>query len=262
MDGRRGVQWMLWGSEIHWMLSKSILWIIRTKDIHRMLWYVSIGCFHPSDAFARKHPMDIVFTKNLGPGQVFSWTCHLSFDHLKCIFSFTIWRVSSPLPRVVDQPSTPPLAPPQWQRAATVHGEGWMVGSTSGSGSGYELGFLIRLLQDHQLEDGGSEAASSISSWLSNSCVETLSHLPPRRKLGGVTIIHPAFAQSTEEGECDGAAGTYQPTAEELTCYMGVLLRKTRKHLLTKVVISGMLLPITLAIDVIAVPFSFEINNS
>ncbi|KAI9631333.1 hypothetical protein KEM48_014475 [Puccinia striiformis f. sp. tritici PST-130] len=111
-----------------------------------------------------------------------------------------------------------------------------------------------------KIRGGCTRAASSISSWLSNSCVETLSHLPPRRKLGGVTIIHPAFAQSTEEGECDGAAGTYQPTAEELTCYMGVLLRKTRKHLLTKVVISGMLLPITLAIDVIAVPFSFEIN--
>ncbi|KNE94663.1 hypothetical protein PSTG_12025 [Puccinia striiformis f. sp. tritici PST-78] len=38
------------------MLSKSILWIIRTKDIHRMLWYVSIGCFRAkaSDGYVPK----------------------------------------------------------------------------------------------------------------------------------------------------------------------------------------------------------------
>ncbi|KAI9631331.1 hypothetical protein KEM48_014473 [Puccinia striiformis f. sp. tritici PST-130] len=111
-----------------------------------------------------------------------------------------------------------------------------------------------------KIRGGCTRAASSISSWLSNSCVKTLSRLPPRRKLGEVTIIHPAFAQAAEEEEVDGLGSTHQPTAEQLICHTSDLLRKTRKRLLTKVVLSGMLLPITLAIDVIAVPFSFEIN--
>ncbi|PLW04742.1 hypothetical protein PCANC_27736 [Puccinia coronata f. sp. avenae] len=111
-----------------------------------------------------------------------------------------------------------------------------------------------------KIRGGCIRVASSINKWLPNSCIETLGRLPPKRKLGGVTIIHPVFGPRSEEDETGNRDRPYQPTTEELLNDIGVLLRKTRKRVLTRAIIAGMLLPISLGIDVFAPVFAFEIN--
>jgi len=111
-----------------------------------------------------------------------------------------------------------------------------------------------------KIRGGCIRAASTLNKWLPNSCIETLSRLPPKRKLGGVIVIHPDFGAVSEENQDGDQDRPYQPTSEELLNDLGVLLRKTRKRVLTRAILSGMLLPITLGIDVFAPVFSFEIN--
>lgn len=111
-----------------------------------------------------------------------------------------------------------------------------------------------------KIRGGCIRVASTLNKWLPNSCIETLSRLPPKRKLGGVIVIHPDFGAVPEENEEGDQDRPYQPTSEELLNDIGVLLRKTRKRVLTRAILSGMLLPITLGIDVFAPVFSFEIN--
>ncbi|WAR53192.1 hypothetical protein PtB15_2B623 [Puccinia triticina] len=111
-----------------------------------------------------------------------------------------------------------------------------------------------------KIRGGCIRVASSINKWLPNSCIETLGRLPPKRKLGGVTIIHPSFSQTLEETVAEDQDRPYQPTSDELLNDIGVLLRKTRKRVLTRAILSGMLLPISLGIDVFAPVFAFEIN--
>ncbi|CAH7688941.1 hypothetical protein BY996DRAFT_4578952 [Phakopsora pachyrhizi] len=102
--------------------------------------------------------------------------------------------------------------------------------------------------------------ASTISKWLPSSCIETLSRLPKREKLGKITIIHPLFSQSELEEVPEGVDRPYVPTDDELRNDFGVLLRKSRKRVLVRAILSGLLLPITLGIDVFAPVFAFEIN--
>jgi len=70
-----------------------------------------------------------------------------------------------------------------------------------------------------------------------------------------VIVIHPDFGAVPEENEEGDQDRPYQPTTEELLNDIGVLLRKTRKRVLTRAILSGMLLPITLGIDVFAPSF-------
>ncbi|MBW0478106.1 hypothetical protein O181_017821 [Austropuccinia psidii MF-1] len=111
-----------------------------------------------------------------------------------------------------------------------------------------------------KVRGGLIRAASGITKWLPSSCVETLSRLPPRKKFGQVTIIHPMFSPLESNIGDDGVDRPYQPTEEELLNDLGVLLRKTRKRLLKRAILAGMLLPISLGIDVFAPVFAFEIN--
>lgn len=111
-----------------------------------------------------------------------------------------------------------------------------------------------------RIRGGCVRAASSINRWLPNTCIDTLSRLPPQRKLGTVTIIHPTFLEALhEEGEIMRDR-PYQPTTEELQNDIGVLLRKTRQRVLIRAIISGMTLPITLGIEAFVPVFTFEIN--
>ncbi|KAA1095204.1 hypothetical protein PGT21_036569 [Puccinia graminis f. sp. tritici] len=111
-----------------------------------------------------------------------------------------------------------------------------------------------------KVRGGCIRVASTLNKWLPNSCIETLGRLPPKRKLGSVIIIHPSFNQAVEVIEEVDQDRPYQPTPDELLNDIGVLLRKTRKRVLTRAIISGMLLPISAGIDVFAPVFALEIN--
>lgn len=127
-------------------------------------------------------------------------------------------------------------------------------------GEKIKRGELANPTRFKKIRGGCIRVASNINKWLPNSCIETLSRLPPQHKLGTVTLIHPIFEPSDEEIVPQDQDLPYVPTSDELRNDMRVLLRKTRKRILKRAILSGMLLPISLGIDVFAPVFAFEIN--
>ncbi|CAH7668006.1 hypothetical protein BY996DRAFT_4574176 [Phakopsora pachyrhizi] len=98
-------------------------------------------------------------------------------------------------------------------------------------------------------------SASRGLKWLPDSNVETLSRLPPGKKIGNITIVYPH-----ELDELNGSGVERQPA--EIKNGLDAILRRTRKHAIIKTTLAGCLLPVTAAIDffVIVPLFLFEIN--
>lgn len=99
------------------------------------------------------------------------------------------------------------------------------------------------------------DAAAAIK-YMPNNAIEVLGRLPPKTKLGKLTIVYPASSESL-----NGIDVKYQSEDEIEESFLN-LLSKANKNARTQTLISGCLLPITLAIDAfVVVPlFLFEIN--
>ncbi|MBW0463875.1 hypothetical protein O181_003590 [Austropuccinia psidii MF-1] len=97
--------------------------------------------------------------------------------------------------------------------------------------------------------------ASRVLKWLPDSSIETLGRLPPGKKLGLITILYPHEADEMTLGPVNR-----QP--QEIRQGIEDLLRRARKTALIKIGVSGLLLPVTAAIDFfLIIPiFAFEIN--
>ncbi|KAI8455112.1 hypothetical protein BY996DRAFT_8469473 [Phakopsora pachyrhizi] len=86
------------------------------------------------------------------------------------------------------------------------------------------------------------------SKWLPSSCIETLSRLPKREKLG----------KSELEEVPEGVDRPYVPTDDELRNDFGVLLRKSRKRVLVRAILN-MYLPQFFAFEINVTYFAFQI---
>ncbi|OAV99848.1 hypothetical protein PTTG_09263 [Puccinia triticina 1-1 BBBD Race 1] len=83
--------------------------------------------------------------------------------------------------------------------------------------------------------------ASMMSKWLPSSCVETLARVPPKHKLGEILVLYPEFSG---EARPEGFEQPYQPTEEDLLHDLNVLLRKTKKGIVVRLVVVSCFLPI------------------
>ncbi|KAI8455115.1 secreted protein [Phakopsora pachyrhizi] len=99
--------------------------------------------------------------------------------------------------------------------------------------------------------------ASMITKWLPTCCVEILARIPPRRKIGEILVLHPSYSG---EPRLQGLDQPYQPTPEELRHDIGVLLRRTRRRILGRIIAISAFMPIALGIDVFAPVFAAEIS--
>ncbi|KAH9471392.1 hypothetical protein MJO29_002812 [Puccinia striiformis f. sp. tritici] len=99
------------------------------------------------------------------------------------------------------------------------------------------------------------DAAAAIK-YMPNNAIEVLGRLPPKTKLGKLTIVYPTSSNSSH-----GVVVKYQRENEIEENFLN-LLNKARRKARAQTIISGCLLPFTLAIDVfVVVPlFLFEIN--
>ncbi|EFP76588.1 hypothetical protein PGTUg99_003562 [Puccinia graminis f. sp. tritici] len=99
------------------------------------------------------------------------------------------------------------------------------------------------------------DAAAAIK-YMPSNAMEALARLPPKTKLGKLTIVYPVSTNSSHVIDVN-----YQGENEIEENFLN-LLYKARKKARTQTLISGCLLPLTLAIDVfVVVPlFLFEIN--
>lgn len=98
--------------------------------------------------------------------------------------------------------------------------------------------------------------ASAAIKYMPNNAIEVLGRLPPKTKLGKLTIVYPVSSESSL-----GIDVNY-PSEDEIEENFLSLLSKACKKARAQTLISGCLLPFTLAIDVfVVVPlFLFEIN--
>ncbi|KAA1121467.1 hypothetical protein PGTUg99_027906 [Puccinia graminis f. sp. tritici] len=99
--------------------------------------------------------------------------------------------------------------------------------------------------------------ASMMSQWLPSSCVETLARVPPKHKLGEIVVLYPEFSGETSP---EGSDQPYQPTEEDLLHDLNVLLRKTKKGIVVRLVVVSCFLPIAAGIDFFAPVFFVEIS--
>ncbi|OAV88503.1 hypothetical protein PTTG_29012 [Puccinia triticina 1-1 BBBD Race 1] len=99
------------------------------------------------------------------------------------------------------------------------------------------------------------DAAAAIK-YMPNNAIEALARLPPKTKLGKLTVVYPVSSQSSHGVDVD-----YQSENEIEDSFLN-LLNKVRKKARALTLVSGCLLPFTLAVDVfVVVPlFLFEIN--
>ncbi|KAG0148093.1 hypothetical protein CROQUDRAFT_41786 [Cronartium quercuum f. sp. fusiforme G11] len=109
----------------------------------------------------------------------------------------------------------------------------------------------------HKIRGCCIRGASMMTKWLPNPCVETLARLPPKRKLGEVTVLFPSHAgRPRPEGEDQ----PYEPTEEELRHDISVLLRRTRKRIVFRLIGAGAFMPIAIGADIFAPVFLVEIT--
>ncbi|KAH9471028.1 hypothetical protein MJO29_003233 [Puccinia striiformis f. sp. tritici] len=99
--------------------------------------------------------------------------------------------------------------------------------------------------------------AHMMSNWLPSSCVETLARVPPKHKLGEILVLFPEFSGETRPEESEQP---YQPSEEDLLHDLNVLLRKTKKGIVVRLVVVSALLPIAAGIDFFAPVFFVEIS--
>ncbi|KAH9823192.1 secreted protein [Melampsora americana] len=108
-----------------------------------------------------------------------------------------------------------------------------------------------------KIRGGCIRGANMLTKWLPSPCVETLARLPPKSKLGEVTVFFPTYSGEPRPDEEDQP---YQPTEEELRHDINVLLRRTRRRVLVRLIIAGAFMPIAIGIDFFAPAFSVEIT--
>ncbi|CAH7668004.1 secreted protein [Phakopsora pachyrhizi] len=101
-----------------------------------------------------------------------------------------------------------------------------------------------------------ARGASSVIRMMSNSAIETLGRLPPPKKLGKITIYYPSPT------DIPAVLDAPQLQREEVRQKFIEMLIETRGKARKRAAISGVMLPVTLALDImIIVPlFLFEIN--
>ncbi|EGG12388.1 uncharacterized protein MELLADRAFT_124108 [Melampsora larici-populina 98AG31] len=108
-----------------------------------------------------------------------------------------------------------------------------------------------------KIRGGCIRGANMLTKWLPSPCVETLARLPPKSKLGEVTVFFPAYAGEPRPDEEDQP---YQPTEEELRHDINVLLRRTKRRVMVRLIIASAFMPIAIGIDFFAPAFSVEIT--
>ncbi|MBW0478829.1 hypothetical protein O181_018544 [Austropuccinia psidii MF-1] len=99
--------------------------------------------------------------------------------------------------------------------------------------------------------------ASTLTKWLPTSCVETLSRLPPKRKLGEILVLYPTNFGGPS---ADGSEKSQQPSVEDLRNDLYSLFRRTKKRVLIRLVAVTCFLPIAAGIDFFAPVFFVEIS--
>lgn len=106
-----------------------------------------------------------------------------------------------------------------------------------------------------KFKGGILRAASKAITWLPENNIQTVGRLPPSRKIGLVTIVYPH-----EDDAYGSAAIDQQP--QDIQKGLEEMLARTKRKALLKTTLSGLTLPITLAIDVFCIVplFIFEIN--
>jgi len=98
-------------------------------------------------------------------------------------------------------------------------------------------------------------AASKALAWLPDSNIQTIGRLPPGKKIGLITVVYPH-----EDDDLTSRPVDRQP--QDVRQGLENLLERTRRTAMLKTGLSGFLLPVTAAIDVMCIVplFLFEIN--
>ncbi|OAV89714.1 hypothetical protein PTTG_08741 [Puccinia triticina 1-1 BBBD Race 1] len=100
-----------------------------------------------------------------------------------------------------------------------------------------------------------ARVAASTIQWLPNNVMEVLARLPPPKKIGKVSIIYPESVDMPW-------FNTTNLSKPQIQKRFWDLLMEAKKSAKTKIALSGFLLPVTLAIDILVIVplFIFEIN--
>ncbi|KAG0148095.1 hypothetical protein CROQUDRAFT_670083 [Cronartium quercuum f. sp. fusiforme G11] len=107
-----------------------------------------------------------------------------------------------------------------------------------------------------KFKGGAARLASGVIKYMPDNTIETLGRLPPKKKLGTVTILYP---NAKDVAPTTNVANLNEDEMKEA---LTKILQITKKKAFTKSIISGCLLPVTAAIDFfLIIPiFAFEIN--
>ncbi|KNE98656.1 hypothetical protein PSTG_08026 [Puccinia striiformis f. sp. tritici PST-78] len=98
-------------------------------------------------------------------------------------------------------------------------------------------------------------AASKALGWLPDNNIQTVGRLPPGKKIGLITVVYPHEDDDLTSRPIDRQSHDVRQGLEDI-------LRHTRRKAMLKTGLSGLLLPVTAAIDVFCIVpiFLFEIN--
>ncbi|POV96011.1 hypothetical protein PSTT_15906, partial [Puccinia striiformis] len=98
-------------------------------------------------------------------------------------------------------------------------------------------------------------AASKALGWLPDNNIQTVGRLPPGKKIGLITVVYPHEDDDLTSRPIDRQPHDVRQGLEDI-------LRHTRRKAMLKTGLSGLLLPVTAAIDVFCIVpiFLFEIN--